>query len=203
MAWLSILGLYRLNPDILEPLVQNVPTGIDTLQLQYDIFAECAELEILFPNVEVFKHILGAWAGGKKYKWEKLYQTMTLEYNPINNYDRKEEWNDTNTNEHSNKNTSTTTTATMGTVEQKVSAFNANTYQPDNIATNNGNGNQQAENTDTGTGKNETKRQGRAYGNIGVTTTQQMLEQERQVSNFDIYSVIVNDFKNRFCILVY
>lgn len=43
----------------------------------------------------------------------------------------------------------------------------------------------------------------RAYGNIGVTTTQQMIEQERNIVQFNIYDFIINSFKNRFCILVY
>lgn len=42
-----------------------------------------------------------------------------------------------------------------------------------------------------------------AHGNIGVTTTQQMIQQEREVDMFNIYDIIINDFKNRFCILVY
>lgn len=43
----------------------------------------------------------------------------------------------------------------------------------------------------------------RAHGNIGVTTTQEMIRQERAISLFNIYNVIIEDFKMRFCILVY
>lgn len=203
MAWLSILGLYRLDPNILAPMMDNVPVALDPMQLQYDILSECAELEILFPHVDTFKHILGAWSSGKKFKWEKLYNTMTMDYNPINNYDRSEEWDDTNTNTHNTTNTTATNTTTNASTEQKVSAYNVSTYQPDNIATSSGTGTQQATNTDSGTNNSTNKRKGRAYGNIGVTTTQQMIAQERDIADFDIYSIIVDDFKNRFCILVY
>lgn len=42
------------------------------------------------------------------------------------------------------------------------------------------------------------------YGNIGVTTSQQMLESELAIrSNWNMYDIITNDFKNQFCILVY
>lgn len=44
---------------------------------------------------------------------------------------------------------------------------------------------------------------GRAYGNIGVTTTQQMIEQERESVLFNMFHVIINDFKMRFCLLIY
>lgn len=40
-------------------------------------------------------------------------------------------------------------------------------------------------------------------GNIGVTTTQQMIEQERNISEFNIYDYIVRSFKRRFCIMLY
>lgn len=43
----------------------------------------------------------------------------------------------------------------------------------------------------------------RAHGNIGVTTTQEMIKQERQIDLFNIYDIIIEDFKMRFCILVY
>ena len=41
-------------------------------------------------------------------------------------------------------------------------------------------------------------------GNIGVTTSQQMIEQELEVSaKLNVIEMIVNSFKNRFCLLVY
>lgn len=40
-------------------------------------------------------------------------------------------------------------------------------------------------------------------GNIGVTTTQQMIEAERELVKFNIYDFIIDSFKARFCILVY
>ena len=46
-------------------------------------------------------------------------------------------------------------------------------------------------------------RSGRAYGNIGVTTTQQMIEQERNIVQFNLSERIINDFKDRFCICIY
>lgn len=43
----------------------------------------------------------------------------------------------------------------------------------------------------------------RAYGNIGVTTTQQMIEQERKIVQFSIYEYISRQFAEAFCLLVY
>ena len=43
----------------------------------------------------------------------------------------------------------------------------------------------------------------RIHGNIGVTTTQQMIQQERDIVQFDVINYIVEDYKKEFCILVY
>ena len=51
--------------------------------------------------------------------------------------------------------------------------------------------------------KNKEIKKGRAHGNIGVTTSQQMLESERNVANFNIYDYITNQFKQEFCLCLY
>ena len=45
---------------------------------------------------------------------------------------------------------------------------------------------------------------GNISGNIGVTTSQQMLEQELEVApKLNIINIMIESFKNRFCLLVY
>lgn len=43
----------------------------------------------------------------------------------------------------------------------------------------------------------------RRTGNIGVTTTQQMIQAERDISGFNTIDYIIRSFKKRFCLLVY
>lgn len=48
------------------------------------------------------------------------------------------------------------------------------------------------------------RRAGNISGNIGVTTSQQMLEQELEVSpKLNIINYMIESFRNRFCLLVY
>lgn len=49
----------------------------------------------------------------------------------------------------------------------------------------------------------EYKYSARMFGNIGVTTTQTMISEERNVWLFDLVETITNEFKKEFCILVY
>lgn len=43
----------------------------------------------------------------------------------------------------------------------------------------------------------------RAFGNIGVTTSQQMLSEELRVRMIDIYRIITDELRNYFCLRVY
>ena len=49
----------------------------------------------------------------------------------------------------------------------------------------------------------ETVREMRMFGNIGVTTSQQMLMEERRLMNDHVIGYIVKEFKLAFCLLVY
>ena len=40
-------------------------------------------------------------------------------------------------------------------------------------------------------------------GNIGIRSSQELIEQERNIDTFDIYSVIIDDFTDYFCIGIY
>lgn len=57
------------------------------------------------------------------------------------------------------------------------------------------------ETSDNNTG--ETTHEQSETGNIGVTMTQQMITAEREVAMFNIIDFIINDFKERFCLLIY
>ena len=57
------------------------------------------------------------------------------------------------------------------------------------------------ETIDSNTG--ETSHEQTETGNIGVTTTQQMITAEREIAVFNIIDFIINDFKERFCLRIY
>ena len=57
----------------------------------------------------------------------------------------------------------------------------------------------QRDGTETGT----VSRIREEHGNIGVTSTQQMIREEREIAEFSIYEKIADDIVRAFCILVY
>lgn len=228
-ATISLLGLKRLNDGILGELV--VPDGVDVELVKDNLLAETAELEVIYPDAVFMQAMIGRWSAKELPIWERLYKTTLLEYNPIENYDRMEEWTEaedtkknteadaTGTSKTDTDGTSTRESNTDGVInDQKyVSAYNEVEFTPterDNNTQNEKNNSEQkdvgtvsvktsAENTTDETGNRNLLRKGRAHGNIGVTTSQQMIEAEREVALYNIIDVIITSFKNRFCLQVY
>lgn len=172
-ATLSLLGLYDFNPHMFDNMV--LPDGVDKEILIDNLIYECAELEVLYPDPVWMAKIVEQWSRKEAPIWEKLLATTKLEYDPISNYDRKEEWTDT--------------AESSGSSSGKVAAFNAADLVEANGA-------------ETSV-SNSSSHKGHTYGNIGVTTSQQMIEEERRVVQFNIYDYIIQSFQRRFCLLVY
>lgn len=177
-ATMSLLGLYNWDDSILDGL--SVPDGVDKGVLINNLLRECAELEVLYPQPDALKFFVGEWAKERLPVWERLAATLSYEYDPISNYDRREEWTDESSG------------SAEGTSENQTAGFNNTSANvPD------------SRNTASSSASGKNKRTGRAYGNIGVTTTQQMIEEERRISEFDIDHVIIQEFKKTFCLLIY
>lgn len=178
---LSILGLYQYDGSIFDGFTP--PTGVDKDLCVNSILTECAELSLVYTDPETFKTLVSLWSSRNNRTWEKLQATTQLEYNPIHNYDRTEEWTDNETG---------SATANGENVEQ-VQGFNSGNFEDRGKNSSNSSANSTRNNTRTG----------RAFGNIGVTTTQEMLEAERKTVRFNVVDEIVSDFKKQFCIMVY
>lgn len=199
-ATMSILGLYRYDNTIFDTL--ETPFD-DNTELINDILLECAELEILYPDSDFMKWAIGAWSKIENVTWQKMYATESLKYNPIENYDRFEDINDTFEGSEKDSGSGDTTMQGSSTVNRQVFAFDDNISQPQYIDQLHPNENtNNTYNNDRSTNNTNT-RVAHIHGNIGVTTSQQMIESERSLVKFTTAKYIVEEFKKRFCILVY
>ena len=209
MAWVSILTMFNNYPDIFDGMV--LPDGVEKEVVINSIVSELAELDLLYSNPIVLKPLIAVWSNKELYNWKKLFATMNFDYNPIDNFDRTE--TETINNEKTNNASGTQASETTNNLQiasenvHKVSGYNSASLlenEGDNGTVNNTGtvGNNITSNSnskDTGT----ESRTLHSRGNIGVTTTQQMIEQERKIAEFNIYDYIVQSFKNRFCLMVY
>lgn len=224
-ATMSILGLYKYDPSIFDDLT--IPTGVDREMLIDSIVLSAANREILYPDPDIMRHAIKLWSTANLLTWEKLLATTQFEYDPISNYDRTEEWMDTrggtrdttrsgkNITNDSGSVLTTGTDTVNGNVTRSNKAFNDTALTESekdttvNTVTSAGTSESTNQNTVDITGsetvvdsENNT-REGRAFGNIGVTTTQQMIEEERRVVQFNIYDYITKSFCNKFVLGVW
>lgn len=199
-ATMSILGLYRYDDSIFDTLETPFDDNADLINA---ILLECAELEILYPDSDFMKWAIGAWSKVENVTWKKIYATESLEYNPIENYDRFEEISDTFQGSEKDTGGGDTTTQGSSTVNRQVFAFDDNISQPQYIDQLHPNENtNNTYNSDRNTNNTNT-RVAHIHGNIGVTTAQQMIEAERDLAKSTTIKYIIGEFKKRFCILVY
>lgn len=161
------------------------------------------EAEIIINTINAVVHQLAP------YKWQKLYESMNLEYNPIWNVDGTEtsvygehittdlngERHTTVTNGQKRSTSDYYTVPYDSTTDHKTGSDQTTTDSVTDTTT--------AEAvTDTNTSGAHTDTVTR-QGNIGVTSTQNLIKQEREIVNFNLYHTILMDVVDAITIPIY
>ena len=211
-AWLSVLGLYQYHPALFDTFA--LPYGVSKDVLVDAIMMECAELEVLFPDAGVFQYMIGSWSRSRVDAWTRIANALSVDYNVLDNYDITRTYTTKEVSENSeNEETegmleSTSTTESEGASTQSQAAFNeglrenAQTTTGQDVSSQAGqeqtgsrnlsrNGNIVREHTETEKGDNS------------VRSTQHMLTQELDFRKTDIYQIITEEFRDKFCLEVY
>ena len=198
---MTILGLYRYGEHTQQDLFQNmkIPAGIDRQDLIDNILEQGAAFEILYPDFEYLQFSIGAWSKRWYRTMEKWKKALNVQYDPLNNYDRHEEWTDND--KVSGKTETAAGVNTTGQDELSVTAYDSDQYhnkeKTDSSGTSESTGSSKTNTDGTST------HSGHLYGNIGVTTSQEMLEAELDVQRFNLIQQITDLFLTEFCIMVY
>nr|DAU98308.1 MAG TPA: hypothetical protein [Caudoviricetes sp.] len=143
-----------------------------------------------------------------KYEYDKLVDTLSLEYNPIENYSMTEKGTDTRTpnitQTNKGKNTNTvgldTSITTGKTTFDKSDSF-INDSKTTNTGTNTDT--QDIDTTVTTAGNEKTVHEFTRSGNIGVTTSQQMIQSERELAMFSVVDMFAKAIADIILIGVY
>lgn len=214
---MSLLGLYEYDNTIFDDFA--VPDGMDKGVLTGNILVELAELEVVYPNPVVMKTAMRLWSNSCLRVWQQLFETTQYDYNPLINSDRDTIYTESVTRDTKTDNIETRDIGTTGTGQnvangsdtQSVSGYNSDDFTNAKKSVTQQDINTTSETTENGTVSNDgseketvTRQWGKHQeGKIGVITTQDMIEKQRNVVKFNMYDYILTDFKNRFCILVY
>lgn len=221
-AMLSIIGLYNWDEAIFDQL--HLPDDVNRDEVIYNILMECGELNILYPDWDFMYAAIDYWSRKELPTWQRVYNLTTLEYNPIENYDRYEsemeheqtanDGESSNIGNETNQSASRNANNTNNSTVNKVAGYNTDALgvQSGNSQTGLSMDNEETAGTrhinNNQTASNEELRNKarnlRIHGNIGVTTPAQMIEGDLGMyDKINIVHYIVNAFKNRFCVLVY
>ena len=228
---LSVLGLYEWDNTLFDLMV--IPEALDKEVLVNNILSSLAELEVLYANPIVMKNLIGVWSHKNIDVWNRLYATTQYDYDPIANYDRTETGSESGTGSKAHRGnqneTSDSTVADSGTdstvrtgkaggwiagfdsvasgdddgLVKKTRDESDTTADTTYGKTVTGNGRKTTNFSDSEEHSNNGEHTLHAHGNIGVTTTQKLIREQREIEKFNLYDIIIDEFKMRFCILVY
>lgn len=238
---ITLIGMYDYDNSLFDELT--FPTGIDRDLAISRILNKSEEFELLYSDFDYLKDRIGIWGKIWERTFTKWVNALSIEYDPLFNFDRNEEYTDTRGREYADKksdsradsetsessmNSSSASNTVTGsssgsTTEQKVSAYDSSSYSEKEMeegsahtsqtgsgdstassdSTANSNAISQGVSDASGTSNEIVKHAAHLYGNIGVTTSQQMLKDELDVATWNLYEHISDIFIDEFCILVY
>ena len=215
---MTLWGMYNYDPNIFLSL--HIPDNLDRDQVIHALLVECMDMEVLYPDPAFMRDAIRSWSLAMLHSWQQLKDALYANYEIIENYDRHEEFTDTGTRTDNLTQTTNGGTTGGGTVTGSNSTTNTHSAKGYNsgamvasdkeqidTTTSNTTSDSTTNNsttTNTGTVGSSLTRKGRIHGNIGVTTSQQMIQAEidLRVTNQLTY-IIINQFKQRFLLLVY
>lgn len=196
---ITLLSMISWNPNILNNL--HIPTNLNLEAIQINIIDECGELPLTVTNPKQFGILLDKWSTIQLDKWNRMQKALEIEYNPLENYDRQEIGDDLRTPNLTNTYTDKNPNASTNTIKNYKNGYNSTSQVlSDSSESTSGT---DVTTTNASTGTENMHHDWRIHGNIGVTTSQQMLQSELDISKNLVADVIVDDFKNKFCIVVY
>ena len=228
MARITLNGFYQYDDSLFNV---TFPDGIDRGVVIDELLYQLGDLYPYIQSYENLKKMISKWASEEYSILYRMLLALEAEYNPIENYDRKENWTDTpeltdtrETNMYgkdipdvkisSDKNILDKPNQTVTTT---TSAYNNSNYQPRDKVQTEGTNNNRTKYTESTKGQSsyrgrekeevkktgKTTHNGRMHGNIGVTTNQEMINEELNLRKFNIYNYIVDRFSELFIIEVY
>ena len=226
----TLLGLYQIglkrNKNFFDKLT--FPEGIDKDLCVTNILHNAGDFEVLYPDLDFMMDACEMFSLKWQRTFEKWLEVMSIEYEPLDNYDRKEAWSDSfsestshneslSTSESGSMSGHTSTsdsTSNSSSTLNDISAFNASTLQDDtsatlqaatagrsdNVTNSINNKHFSANEKESDVKRSLDEHRGRVHGNIGVMTTQSIYLEQWELQKLNLYDEIYVLFAREFLI---
>ena len=203
-ARLTLSGMLQYDPDLFrDMLLPSAPDpedpgliGLDVGQLRASwtiakddlvnyLQLRSMSMSLAFPDAGYLKSAIHTWSVANIHQWQRIFDTLFFKYNPIWNKDGVYQGE------------STGGSTGEGSTTRYTHAYDNNPQSttPNWIHADKADSESEIEST-----MEETRIE---KGNIGVTTTQQMIREEREIAMLNIYDIIADSFIKYFCIALY
>lgn len=189
-AYCSLISFYMYDNTLFDDCY--FPEGAVRDVIVSETLAETAELEVIYPDAGIMKMMLTVYTRSRIEAWQKMYDALMAQYNPIWNKDGTIE-EETHTD-----NTGRSQSVTNAKNDTYVTAFNDDAPKQNTQATAGSDGSFNS----NAVGDQVTRR--REYGNIGVTKSSELVKDELILrASYDITHIIAAELKKRFCLMIY
>ena len=189
-AYCSLMSFYMYDNTLFDDCY--FPEGAVRDVIVSETLAETAELEVIYPDAGIMKMMLTVYTRSRIEAWQKMYDALMAQYNPIWNKDGTIE-EETHTD-----NTGRSQSVTNAKNDTYVTAFNDDAPKQNTEATAGSDGSFNS----NAVGDQVTRR--REYGNIGVTKSSELVRDEVILrASYDITHIIAAELKKRFCLMIY
>lgn len=128
---LTLIGLYNYDSTLFDGLT--LPAEYDKEVFIDSLLMEHGEKCVLYSNPDFMKYSIGAWGRKWSMELERIAEALQAEYNPIYNYDRYEEWTETDkpdvttTRTHNDTDTRTNDNTDTQTLDNSTTRTHADT----------------------------------------------------------------------------
>lgn len=195
---ISLLGLYHANPDLFakielptyQTIVEDEYGNKTIVTLDYlnkntfidNLLAECAELEVIYPDADFMAEAIKFWSRKRKHTWDRYGKVLYEDYEPFVNIKRHE----------------------VRVIEEDRDLASGLTVNVNAWDDSSDDGQLRNKQSGTDTGKITTTETTDLEGDSAITDAQDVLRKEIEArEKYDLYNLIIKEFKQRFCLLVY
>lgn len=85
---MNLINILTYNPNLFDGII--LPSALTQEDVINEILQECATMEPLYGDPDLFHQMILHWFATRNYTFQKLYDTMLLDYNPLENAYRTE-----------------------------------------------------------------------------------------------------------------
>lgn len=179
MIKVTVQGLCSYEPELFAGLVANLPESCDKEAVINTIVERYGELGAIYIDPTAMQNAITVWANASREIFARLWATVTAEYNFLDNYDR------------TTSISRSTTAQSEGTGIDSKTAFDSAQFRATGKSESSG------ENTSSESVTEHT------HGNIGVTSSMQLVSQERAIAAYNFADNVAKLFAEKFTVGVW